>query len=51
MKNNQRYWLAGALLFAAGIGLFAVLKTKSVNISWDADETEFGTTLCENCSG
>ncbi len=49
MKNKQRYWLAGVLLFAAGVGLFAILKTKSVNVSWNLDNAEFGTTLCENC--
>ena len=50
MKKKTRFWIAGVLLLAAGVSLFAVYKTKSLKIDWKLDDEDFGENLCQNCN-
>lgn len=50
MKTKYKLWIAGAII-AAGIGIFAIHKTKKLQVIWHSEDFELGEFMCQNCSG
>lgn len=49
MKSKNKIWIAGITILLAGMGIFAIHKTKKFQIKWDLDDTQLGEEMCQNC--
>jgi len=49
MKSKSKFWIVGIAVLLTGVGIFAIYKTKKLQINWDLDDIMLGEEMCQNC--